>query len=134
MAACPKCGATLDGGECRHCAPVAPDETSAPVIADNIASALCYLLLGVTGVLLLFLEPYGHNRRVRFHAFQAIFVNLAIIVIWVGISLAGKHVALLLSPLFMLGCLVLWLMLMWTAWQNERLVLPVIGPMAEKQA
>jgi uncharacterized membrane protein len=29
---------------------------------------------------------------------------------------------------------VLWLMLIWAAWQNERLVLPVIGPMAEKQA
>jgi uncharacterized membrane protein len=71
---------------------------------------------------------------VRFHAFQAIFVNLAIIVVWGGISLTGKHVALLLSPLFLLVCMVLWLVLMWTAWQNERLVLPVIGPMAEKQA
>jgi uncharacterized membrane protein len=134
MAVCPKCGATLDGGECRHCAPPEPGQPSGPVIADNIASALCYFLLGVTGVLLLFLEPYRHNRRVRFHAFQAIFVNVAIIVAWVGISLAGKHVALLLSPLFMLGCMVLWLVLMWTAWQNERLVLPVIGAMAEKQA
>jgi len=124
----------LNGGECGHCAPPAPDQPPGPVIADNIASALCYLLLGVTGVLLLFLDPYRHNRRVRFHAFQAIFVNLAIIVVWVGISLTGRHVALLLSPLFMLACLVLWLVLMWTAWQNERLVLPVIGPMAEKQA
>jgi uncharacterized membrane protein len=134
MAVCPKCGAVLNGGECGHCARPAPDQAPGPVIADNIASALCYLLLGVTGVLLLLLEPYGHNRRVRFHAFQAIFVNLAIIVVWVGISLTGRQVALLLSPLFMLACLVLWLVLMWAAWQNERLVLPVIGPMAEKQA
>ena len=65
---------------------------------------------------------------------EAILLNLVIIVCWVAISLAGRHVALLLSPLFMLGCMVLWLALIWTAWQDSRLVLPVIGPMAEKQA
>jgi uncharacterized membrane protein len=90
--------------------------------------------LGVTGVLLLFLDPYRRNRRVRFHAFQAIFVNLVIIALWMGISLLGKSLALLLSPLFLLACLILWLALIWTAWQNERIVLPVIGYMAEKQA
>jgi len=126
MAVCSNCGATLDGGHCSHC--------EAPVIADNVASALCYLLLGITGTLMLFIEPFRHNRRVRFHAFQAILVNLVIVVLWVGISFTGRQVALLLSPLFMLGCLVLWLTLIWTAWQDNRLVLPVIGPMAEKHA
>lgn len=125
MAVCPNCGATFEGERCPRCQ---------PAMADNIASALCYLALGVTGVLLLFIEPYSHNRRVRFHAFQSILLNVVIIVCWVAISLTGRHVALLLSPLFMLGCLVLWLALIWTAWQDNRLVLPVIGPMAEKQA
>jgi len=105
-----------------------------PTIDDNIASALCYLLLGVTGVLLLYLEPYNSNPRVRFHAFQAIFLNLVIIIFWVGISFVGKGLALLISPLFLLACLVLWLVLIWAAWQNQRLVLPVIGQMAQKQA
>jgi uncharacterized membrane protein len=36
--------------------------------------------------------------------------------------------------MFLLACLVLWLVLIWAAWQNQRLVLPVIGQMAEKQA
>jgi len=85
-------------------------------------------------VLFLFLEPYNRNRRVRFHAFQAIAVNLAIIVLWLGLSFMGRNLALLISPLFMLGCLVLWLALIWTTWQNRRIVLPVIGPWAEKQA
>jgi uncharacterized membrane protein len=88
----------------------------------------------VTGTLMLYLEPYRHNHRVRFHAFQAILVNLAIILIWLAISLIGKSLAMLLSPIFTLGALVLWLVLMWTAWQNERIVLPLIGPLAEKQA
>jgi len=127
MAVCPSCGATLNGESCSRC-------SSAPVLADNIAGALCYLLLGITGVLLLFIEPYGHNRHVRFHAFQSILVNLVIIILWVAISFAGRQVALLLSPPFVLACLILWLVLIWNAWQNNRLVLPVIGPVAEKRA
>ncbi len=125
MAVCPQCGATLNGGPCPRCQ---------PAMADNIASALCYLMLGVTGALLLFIEPYSHNRRVRFHAFQAILLNLVMIVLWAGISFAGRHVAMLLSPLFMLACLVLWLSLIWNAWLDHRMVLPLIGPMAEKHA
>ena len=132
MPVCPSCGGVLNDGVCRRCA--TSGVPAAPAIEDNIASALCYLLLGVTGVLLLSLEPYRHNPRIRFHAFQSIFVNLAIIVFWMAISLTGRRLALLASPVFLLLCLVLWLVLIWAAWQNERLVLPVIGPMAEKQA
>ena len=134
MAVCPSCGAELVAGTCSRCTAAETCRPAAPTMDDNIASALCYLLLGVTGALLLLLEPYSHNRRVRFHAFQAIFVNLAIIVVWMAISLVGRSLALLISPLFMAACLVLWLVLIWTAWQNERIVLPLIGPMAEKQA
>jgi uncharacterized membrane protein len=134
MAVCSKCGAVLDDGECRACAAMVTERPQSRAIDDNIASALCYLLLGVTGVLLLVLEPYRRNRRIRFHAFQAIFVNLVIIVLWMGIALLGKSLALLISPLFLLACLILWLALIWTAWQNERIVLPLIGHMAEKQA
>ena len=133
MAVCPICGAVMEGEACSRCA--APMERkTAPAMDDNIANALCYLLLGVTGTLMLFLEPYRHNHQVRFHAFQAILLNLAIILAWLGISLLGTHLAMLLSPVFTLGALVLWLLLIWTAWQNERIVLPLIGPLAEKQA
>jgi len=124
----------LESGHCMRCGIPETARPATPVIDDNIASALCYLLLGVTGVLLLYLEPYNSNPRVRFHAFQAIFLNLAIIVFWSGLSFIGKGLALLISPVFLLACLVLWLVLIWAAWQNERLVLPVIGHMAEKQA
>jgi uncharacterized membrane protein len=123
----------MEGGVCSRC-PASEERKTGPAIDDNIASALCYLLLGVTGTLMLYLEPYRHNHRVRFHAFQAILVNLAIILIWLAISLLGKSLAMLLSPVFTLGALVLWLVLIWTAWQNERIVLPLIGPLAEKQA
>ena len=95
---------------------------------------MCYVLLLVTGILFLVLEPYKRNRRVRFHAFQSIFVNVAIIVLWVTISVFARSLALLLSPLFLLVCLFLWVFLIWKALQNQTVILPVIGPMAEKQA
>jgi uncharacterized membrane protein len=48
--------------------------------------------------------------------------------------LLGGKLALLISPMFLLACLILWLALIWTAWQNQRIMLPLIGSMAEKQA
>ena len=95
---------------------------------------MCYVLLLVTGILFLLLEPYKRNRRVRFHAFQSIFVNVAIIVLWVAISLFARSLALLLSPLFLLVCLFLWVFLIWKALQNQTVILPLVGPMAAKQA
>lgn len=133
MGECPSCSGPLENGACPKCATPAAGQPGT-AMADNIASAMCYLLLLVTGVLFLTLEPYNHNRKVRFHAFQAIFVNVVIILVWVGLSLIGKGWALLISPVFMLACLILWLLLIWTAWQNERLMLPLIGPMAERHA
>lgn len=134
MTVCPSCGQTFEGGACPRCAPDAASPSAAPVISDNIASALCYLLLLVTGVVFLRLEPYKHNPRVRFHALQSIFVNLAIIIFWVAISFVDRRLALLISPVYLMACLVLWLLLMWAAWQNQRIVLPLIGPMAERHA
>ena len=134
MTVCPSCGQTFEGGACPRCAPDAASPSAAPVISDNIASALCYLLLLVTGVVFLRLDPYKHNPRVRFHALQSIFVNLAIIIFWVAISFVDRRLALLISPVYLMACLVLWLLLMWAAWQNQRIVLPLIGPMAERHA
>ncbi len=88
--------------------------------------------------------PYSTNRNVRFHAFQSIFFNIAWIALWIvemivsavlaAIPVLGWIVSLLLTMAIALGGLVLWLLLMWKAYNGDRLVLPVIGPMAEKQA
>jgi uncharacterized membrane protein len=134
MTVCPSCGQTFEGDTCPRCQPAAASQSGAPVISDNIASALCYLLLLITGVLFLKLQPYNRNPKVRFHAFQSIFVNLAIIIFWGAISFVDKRLALLISPVYLLACLVLWLLLISAAWQNQRVVLPLIGPIAERRA
>ena len=112
---------------------------------DNVASALCYLLGLITGVLFLVLEPYNKNKIVRFHAFQSIFFNIGAIVVNIAFSIVFsimRHVLplsmwvifTLLSlglSLLMLGA---WAFLMYKAYNREMFKIPVIGDLAEKQA
>ncbi len=109
-----------------------------------MAAALCYLLGFITGIIFLVIEPYNRNKTVRFHAFQSIFVSIGVFVISVAIGiLAMMFYAIsfwlgslvgMLQLVLGLGFFILWLYLMWKAYQNERVVLPVVGPLAEKQA
>ncbi len=109
-----------------------------------MAGALCYLAGLITGILFLVIAPYNASRTVRFHAFQSIFFSVAWIAIWIvemiisaalaSIPVLGWLMSLLLWTAIALGGFILWLVLMWKAYQGDRLVLPVIGPLAEKQA
>lgn len=116
---------------------------------ENVAGALCYLVGFITGILFLVLEPYNKNPRIRFHAFQAIFFNLAWIVFWIGMTIVqvvlaailpwGLHAilgifAMLIGLVVWLGGIVLWILLMFKAYNNTPLVLPIIGSLAQKQA
>lgn len=124
---CAKCGAAVDGG--------APKAGPVPVLSveglsANTAAALTYLLGLITGILFLVLEPYNKNKLVRFHAFQSIFLSIVLIVAsWLTISvlwrLAGLLDLLFYAPLIY--------MLVQTL-QGKKIVLPVIGDLAEKQA
>jgi uncharacterized membrane protein len=111
-------------------------------MAQNVAGALCYVLGLVTGILFLVLEPYKNDRLIRFHAFQSIFLHLAVIVIWIvfgivmGIMLhiVGFFFGAILWPLFGLACLALWIYMLIATYQGKTVVLPVIGPLAQQQA
>jgi uncharacterized membrane protein len=113
-------------------------------MADNVASALCYALGLITGIIFLVLEPYSKNRLIRFHAFQSIFMHVAIIVLYIAfgivfrimIEIAGVFglITGIIWPIMGLGSLCLWLYLIISAYQGKTIVLPVIGPIAQKQA
>jgi uncharacterized membrane protein len=157
MAFCANCGSPVEGRFCAKCgaaqttaaapagtplpATAAPMAQSAP-LAENVASALCYALTVITGVLFLVLEPYNKNRNIRFHAFQAIFLFIAALVCRIALSflftalwsVSGFFLVSALSMLFGLACLILWLYMLVSTYQGKRVVLPVIGPLAEKQA
>jgi uncharacterized membrane protein len=108
---------------------------------ENVASALCYLAGLITGILFLVLAPYNRNPRIRFHAFQAIFFHVGWIIFWIGVTIVSialpwglRLIVSLLHLVMWLGGFIVWLLLMWKAYNNDRLVLPIVGPMAEAQA
>ena len=106
-----------------------------------MAGALCYAIGLVTGILFLVIPPYNQNKLIRFHAFQSIFFHVAWIGFWIAEAIIamtlpwGLHfVVTILSLLVSLGGLLVWLMLMYKAYSNEKFKLPIIGDLAEKQA
>ncbi len=144
---CPKCGAAVGGAE-----PPAggPAPSSAPPQAGsgmrpNVAGALCYVLGLITGIVFLVLEPYNRDREVRFHAFQSILFNLAVVAIYIVLGIVGALLGAvvpvmgaaligLVSMALWLGSLVLWVVLMVKTYNGGKIVLPVIGEIAAKQA
>jgi uncharacterized membrane protein len=158
MPFCATCGAPVEGRFCAKCgsavvsgAPgtgatpeavppgsMQPPPAVAAPMSDNIASALCYVLGFITGIIFLVIAPYNQNKTVRFHAFQSIFLSVAAIAIrlCLGFILAavGTLSFLFLSGLVSLGFFILWLFMIITAYQGKTIVLPVIGPLAQQQA
>ncbi|HEU5453167.1 MAG TPA: zinc-ribbon domain-containing protein [Terriglobales bacterium] len=141
---CAKCGAAVSVG---GGAAAAPAVASAGGLADNIAGLLCYVpfFIGIiASILFLVLEPYNRNKFVRFHAFQSLLTHVAVVVIFIALGIVGAimgsimpFLALILLPvegLLSLACLCLVLLLMYKAYQNEMFELPVVGPIAAKQA
>lgn len=162
MAFCANCGAPVEGGFCAKCgaavagkgpapgasAPPPGSVPQQPIIQaapmqDNVASALCYVLGFITGIVFLVMEPYSRNRAIRFHAFQSIFLNVVVIAaeIVLGIFFSifvritfGFGILGLFWPLFWLACVILWLYMILSTYQGKTVLLPVIGPLAQKQA
>jgi uncharacterized membrane protein len=121
--------------------PAASSQTAAVGMTDNVAGALCYLFGFITGIIFLVLAPYNQNRAVRFHAFQSIFLNVGVFIFSFALSIAlgifhflGALVGLFILPLIWLAFLGLWLYMMFSAYQGKKVVLPIIGPLAEQQA
>lgn len=145
---CPKCGAAIVAGGGIAPAPVTPPgvpvATTGTALADNVAAMLCYLAGLVTGVIFLVLEPYSRNRVIRFHAFQSIFLSVTIIAIDIVIGIFFRILLAIAGffglifgvvwPIFGLACFILWLYMLISTYQGKTIVLPLIGPLAQKQA
>ena len=99
-------------------------------LQPNLAGALAYFLGPITGVL--FLQIEKENKFVRFHAMQStiVFGGLLVVQLVLGfIPILGWAVGSILS----LAAIVLWLFLMYKAFNSEEYELPVIGDIARKQ-
>ena len=114
-------------------------------MAANVAGLLAYVLGFITGIIFLVLEPYNKDKFIRFHAFQSIFFNVAMIVFWIAYTIVSTVlgfvsfgilgiVMAILGLLIFLGILVYWVFLMYKAYNNEKYMIPYIGKLAAQQA
>jgi len=102
-------------------------EKSLTGLPKNTAAALSYVLGPVTGVVFLLLEK---DPFVKFHAMQSIVVFGALFVLqWV---FALTVILVPLSGLLVIVSFVLWLMLIYKAWQGQEWEVPVLGKYARK--
>jgi uncharacterized membrane protein len=96
-------------------------------LGENIRGALCYSLGFISGAFFLLTEK--ENKFVRFHAMQSTIVfGITFLISFVPVL--GWALSVFLIPL----SLILWLFLMYKAYQGEKFKLPVIGDLAEQQA
>jgi uncharacterized membrane protein len=163
MAFCAKCGAQLTEGSgfCGSCgaavsgqsvttstgAAVQPAQTNTAStgMTNNVAGCLSYLFGWITGLIFLLIDPYKNDKFVRFHAFQSIFLNIAMIGVWIAMFFLSMIVGFitrglgffLMGPLMTLvwiGFIVLVIICMIKAYGNQKFKIPFIGDLAEKQA
>jgi uncharacterized membrane protein len=156
MTYCANCGSAVEGKFCPKCgaaagaAPAAP--AGAPVAAtpvagnpglgmdENLAAALCYI--PIVGLIFLLVEPYNKNRTVKFHALQSVFYFIAWIAVGIVLSIFGGiflasgmfGLWLLVSRLVELALFVGLVFMAVKAYQGSRFLMPIVGPLAEKQA
>ena len=160
MPFCATCGAPVEGRFCAKCGsavsasgaspsgaaaqPAAQPAAVAGGMTDNVASALCYVLGLITGIIFLVIAPYNQNKTVRFHAFQSIFMHVAVIAIWFALGIVFSIMFHIMHSLTLLGMVIypvlglaifgLWVYLIVSAYQGRTVVLPIIGPLAQQQA
>lgn len=94
-------------------------------LPKNTAAALSYVLGWLTGIIFLLIEK---DPFVRFHAMQSI-ITFGILTLLSFIPVIGW----ILSPLVMIVGFILWLVLIFKAYQGEEFKLPVVGEFAKKQ-
>ncbi|MGM0787321.1 MAG: DUF4870 domain-containing protein [Thermodesulfobacteriota bacterium] len=98
-------------------------------IDENIEALLCYVLGFLTGIVFLLFEK--ENMFVRFHAMQSLVVFLSLFV--VSLIIGWIPIIGLLSPLIFLLSVILWILLMFKAFQGEKYKLPWAGDFAESK-
>jgi uncharacterized membrane protein len=108
-----------------------PEEVAQSGLSENAACGLAYITI-IPAIIFLVVAPYNTNRNVKFHAWQSIFLGIGCFALGIiGIIPILGWIVLLVG---MLVLFIVWIMCVVKAFSGGRFVIPVIGPLAEKQA
>jgi len=132
---CPKCGASQSA----VAAPSAPVASATAGMDENVAGLLSYIFGWITGLIFFLIDK---RPFVRFHAAQSILLSIAIFIVYFAVAIGFGlfrviglgFLALLVWPIIGLVVFVLWIFLMYKAYQHEKFMLPIIGGIAESMA
>lgn len=134
---CPNCGSQIGGSAGPHSGYSSASGSTvgrSSGLSRNAASALCYLLGFITGIIFLVLAPYNQDRTVRFHAWQSIFLNVVFLALTIILPAVGHLAGMALLSVVDLAGFVLWIYLLFSVFNGKQIRLPVIGDWADKQA
>lgn len=148
MPYCHKCGSNVGTRDafCVRCGTAQPAAASPPGpdmltgLSPRTASLLCYIpVVGwLAAIVILASTQYRHNARVRFDAFQGIYLFVAWLVLeWVVGPLfhwpfGGPQVYRVIPALMKAAVFGAWIFMIIKASQEEQFKLPILGELAEK--
>jgi uncharacterized membrane protein len=99
-------------------------------LEENVAGLLCYIAGWISGIIFLLIET--ENKIVRFHAVQSIIVFGIITIVDAFIWIFPHPVDRTLNWILWAVAFILWVVLMYKAYQGEKYKIPVAGDQAEK--
>jgi uncharacterized membrane protein len=108
-----------------------PSNKTSTGIQQNFAGLLCYIVGWITGIVFLLLEK--ENKFVRFHAVQSIVVFGAytiLVIVFGRVPVIGWIITWLLG----ITAFIVWLILMYKAYQGKTVKFPIAGNIAEQQS
>ena len=146
MPFCTNCGTKVDGGAafCHNCGTPQPQtpqfQDFLQGMSNRTASILCYIpVFGVIpAIVFLASQKFRTNVRVRFDAFQALYLFVSWLIVSSAIPtllLSGvsgwgpEHGLLVLMKLVVIVC---WIYLLVKAAQEQQVRLPIIGDLAAR--